>query len=109
MASASIELSGPDAERWASDLHAALVLTEGSAAGVSPVEVQRSADLVVAVIGLAFSGVGTAKTIWDWWQPHRSTGVKIKILLEDGAKVDLSEVDQQQLEIEFDRRAEPDK
>ena len=33
---------------------------------VLPAELGRSADLVVAVIGLVFSGVGAAKTIWEW-------------------------------------------
>jgi hypothetical protein len=33
---------------------------------VSPMEVEWPADLVIAVIGLVFSGVGTARTIWDW-------------------------------------------
>jgi hypothetical protein len=104
---ASVEVSGPDAERLTGELRAALVTAVQPGDSVSPVEVDRSADLVVATIGLVFSGVGTAKTIWDWWHGRRSAGVKVKILLDDGNQVDLSGVDQKQLEIILDRRTPP--
>ena len=104
MATASIEVSGPNAEPLAGELQAALITAVQQGDIVSPVEVERSADLVIAIIGLAFSGVGTAKTIWDWWHARRSEGLKGKILLDDGTQVDLSGVDQRQLEIAFDRR-----
>jgi hypothetical protein len=105
MATASIRLSGPNAEPMAGALHAALAKVLGPGEGVSPVELDRSADLVVAVIGLVFSGVGAAKTIWDWWQSRRSEGVRISIIFEDGAHVDLADGDLKRLEIELERRA----
>ena len=104
MATASVEVSGPDAERLAGELRAVLVTANESGGSVSQVEVERSADLVIAIIGLVFSGVGTAQTIWEWWHGHRSEGVKVKILLDDGTQVDLSGVDQKQLEIILARR-----
>jgi hypothetical protein len=104
MATASIEVSGPNAERVAGELRAALATAVQPGDSVSPVEVERSAELVIAIIGLVFSGVGTARTIWDWWHDRRSEGVKVKILLDDGTQVDLSGVDQTQLEITLDRR-----
>jgi hypothetical protein len=104
MAAASIEVSGPNAERRAGELRAALVAAIEPGDIVSRVEVERSAELVVAIIGLVFSGVGTASTISGWWHDHRSEGVKVNILLDDGTQVDLSGVDQKQLEIAFDRR-----
>jgi hypothetical protein len=104
MATASVEVSGPDAGRVAGELRAALVTAIEPGGSVSPVEVERSADLVVAVIGLVFSGVGAARTIWDWWHGRRPEGVKVKILLDDGTRVDLSGVDREQLEIAFIRR-----
>jgi hypothetical protein len=107
MASASIEVSGPNAERLAGELRAVLVTAVPAGGSVSPVEVERSADLVIAVIGLVFSGVGTAQTIWGWWHGRRSEGVKVKILLDDGTQVDLSGVDQEQLEIVLSRRTPP--
>ena len=107
MATASIEVSGPDAGRLAGELQAALASAVEPGDSVSPVEVERSADLVIAIIGLAFSGVGTAKTIWDWWHDRRSQGVKVKILLDDGTQVDLSGIDQKQLEIVLNRRTLP--
>jgi hypothetical protein len=106
MATASIEVSGPDAERLAGELQAALVTAVQPGSSVSPVEVARSADLVIAVIGLVFSGVGTARTIWDWWHDRRPEGVKVKILLDDDTQVDLSGVDQEQLEIALARRTQ---
>jgi hypothetical protein len=107
MATASIEVSGPDAERLAGELQAALAMAVQPGDSVSPVEVERSAELVIAIIGLVFSGVGTARTIWDWWHGRRSEGVTVKILLDDGTQVDLSGVDQKQLEIALDRRMPP--
>ena len=104
MAAASIEVSGPNAERLAGELQAALVTAIQQGDSVSPVEVERSAELMVAIIGLVFSGVGTARTIWDWWHGRLPEGVKVKILLDDGTEVDLSGVDQKQLEIALDRR-----
>src|SRR5215471_10979166 len=107
MATASIEVSGPNAGRLAGELQASLVTAAGPGDSVSPVEMERSAELVIAIIGLVFSGVGTARTIWDWWHDRRSEGVKVKIFLEDGTEVDLSGVDQKQLEIALDRRTPP--
>jgi hypothetical protein len=106
MATASIEVSGPNAERLAGELQAALVTAIEPGNSVSPVEVERSADLVIAIIGLVFSGVGTAKTIWDWWRGRRAEGLKVRILLDDGTQVDLSGVEREQLEIAFARRTQ---
>jgi hypothetical protein len=105
VATASIEVSGPNAGRLAGELQVALATAIEPGDSVSPVEVERSAELVIAIIGLVFSGVGTARTIWDWWHARRSEGVKVKILLDDGTQVDLSGVDQKQLEIALGRRA----
>jgi hypothetical protein len=105
MAAASIEVSGPNAGRLAGELQAALAAAIQPGDSVSPVEVERSAELVIAIIGLVFSGVDAAKTIWEWWRDRRSEGVKVRILLDDGTQVDLSGVDQRQLEIALGRRA----
>ncbi|MFD1081806.1 hypothetical protein [Micromonospora andamanensis] len=68
---------------------------------MSPVEVRRSAELVIAFIGLVFGGVGAAKTIWDWWHSRRPEGVSVTILLSDGTRVKLSDVSSGELEIAF--------
>ena len=107
MATASIEVSGPNPGRLAGELQAALAAASQPGDSVSPVEVERSAELVIAVIGLVFNGVGTARTIWDWWHGRRPEGAKVKILLDDGTQVDLSGVDQKQLEIALERRTTP--
>jgi hypothetical protein len=107
MATASVEVSGPNADRLAGELQAALATAVQPGDSVSPVEVERSAELVIAIIGLVFSGVGAARTIWDWWHDRRPAGVKVRILLDDGTQVDLSGVDQKQLEIALDRRTTP--
>jgi len=100
----SIEVSGPGAERLAGELRGALAAAVAPGGSVSPVEVDRSAELVVAVVGLVFSGVGAAKTIWDWWHSHRSAGVTVRVLLDDGRRVELSGVDRERLEIVLERR-----
>jgi pantothenate kinase len=106
MADASIEVSGPAAERWGADLRAALAGAAGPGESVAPVEVERSAELVVAIIGLVFTGISTAKTIWDWWAARRAAGVTIKVLLADGTRLELSGLDQHALEVELQRRLE---
>jgi hypothetical protein len=108
MAIASIEVSGPQADRLGAELRAALVSAGGPGDSVSAVEVERSAELVIAIIGLVFSGIGSAETLWNWWSGRRSTGIKVRVLLDDGSQIDLSGVDQKQLEIEFKRRSSPD-
>jgi hypothetical protein len=99
--SAVLEVSGPGAAHWAAELHAVLAANAERGDSVSPIEVQRSAEMVIAVIGLVFAGVGSAKTIWDWWQSRRPEGLTVRILLTDGTRVDLSNVSQGQLEIVF--------
>lgn len=108
MATASIEVSGPDAEGLAGELRAAAAAVAGPSEVVSPVEVERSPELVIAVVGLVFSGVSTAKAIWDWWQARRPAGVTVKIVLADGTAVNLSDVDQQQLVVELEQRTRAD-
>lgn len=101
MGSVLVEVSGAQAARWAGELHAALAAGPGDS--VSPVEVRRSAELVIAVIGLVFAGVATAKTIWDWWSSRRDEGVRVSILLGDGRRVDLSTIGRADLEIVFEQ------
>jgi hypothetical protein len=108
VATASVQVSGVDAERVASELRGAVVAAAGAGESVSPVEVERSPELVVAVIGLVFSGVSTAKAVWDWWKARRPAGVTIKILLADGAALDVSGIDGQQLVVELERRTQAD-
>ncbi|WP_422774010.1 hypothetical protein ACN28C_14650 [Plantactinospora sp. WMMC1484] len=101
MGTAILEVSGPDAAHWAAELHATLVAKAAPGDSISPVELQRSAEMVIAVIGLVFAGVGSAKTIWDWWHSRRPEGATVKILFSDGTRVDVSHITQGQLEIVF--------
>lgn len=55
----------------------------------------------MAVIGLVFAGVDTAKTIWDWWHSRRYEGARVTILLADGRRLEMSDVDPDQLECVF--------
>ncbi len=103
MGTATVEVSGAQATRWAGQLQAALAANAQPEDDVSPVEVQRSVDTVIAVIGLVFAGIGTAKTMWEWWRARRPEGVTVRILLRDGTRLDLSHVDQDQLVIAFER------
>jgi hypothetical protein len=88
-------------------VRAVLDAAVGPAESVSPVEVARSAELVIALVGLVFSGVGAAKTIWDRRQERRSEDVRVRIFLDDGTSLELSGVDERQLHVEFQRRTQP--
>jgi len=101
---AAIEVSGVDAERLARELQAVLAAAAQPGQRVDAVEVQRSPELVIAVIGVVFSGVSTAKTIWEWWRARQAHGVTVKILLADGTGMDLAGIDRERLEIELERR-----
>jgi hypothetical protein len=101
MGTAIVEVSGVQATQWAAQLHAVLTANAQPGDNVSPVEVQRSAEMVIAVIGLVFAALATAKTIGDWWHSRRREGVAVTILLSDGTRVNLSDVSQDQLEIVF--------
>jgi hypothetical protein len=105
MGTATLEVSGADAAHWAAELHGALAANAQPGDSVSPVEIQRSAEMVIAVVGLVFAGVDTAKTIWDWWHSRRTEGATVRILFSDGTQLDLSNVSQGQLEITFQRTA----
>ena len=56
---------------------------------------------MIAVIGLVFSGISTATAIWSWWQSRRREGIVVRVLFSDGTQLDLSDVDQDELEITF--------
>jgi hypothetical protein len=53
--------------------------------------------------------VSTAKTLWDWWQARRPKGVTVRILLPDGAQLNLAGIDYQQLEVALGQAAQPRK
>jgi hypothetical protein len=108
VASASIEVAGADAERLAADLHGVLEKAASRGDTVGAVEVERSAEVIVAIIGLIFSGVGTAKVIWDWWRASKTTDAKVTIHLDDGTRIELSGVDQKTLEAALGRRVHPE-
>jgi hypothetical protein len=99
MNTATVEVFGAQAARWAAELRAALAEVVGPEDSVSPVQVQRSAEMVIAVIGLVFSGVEVAKTITEWWRSRRRDGAAVTVLLPDGTRIELTEGSQAQLEI----------
>ncbi|WP_431897729.1 effector-associated constant component EACC1 [Micromonospora haikouensis] len=99
MGNATVEVSGAQAARWAAELRAALAGAVGPEGSVSPVQVQRSAEMVIAVIGLVFSGVEVAKTITEWWGSRRREGAAVTVLLPDGTRIELAEGSQARLEI----------
>ncbi|HET9653927.1 MAG TPA: hypothetical protein VFP72_01120 [Kineosporiaceae bacterium] len=105
---ATLEVSGPGAADRAAQLHAELSAHAGRGDSVSAVEVRRSAEMVVAVIGLVFAGIDTAKTIWDWWHSRRGEGTTVTVLLADGTRLDLADIDQDRLEIAFQQATSQD-
>jgi ferric-dicitrate binding protein FerR (iron transport regulator) len=99
MGSATVEVSGPQATGWATELRTALTAAAGPNDSVSPVQVQKSAEMVIAVIGLVFSGIEVAKTITEWWQSRRAQGAAVTVLLPDGTRIELADGSQARLEI----------
>jgi hypothetical protein len=45
------------------------------------------------------SGLHAAESIWNWWQSRRLSGNKVTIRTAGGHVIDLSSIDQKQLEI----------
>ena len=99
MGDATVEVSGPQAEQWAAELRAALAAAAGPDESVSPVQVVKSAELVIAVIALVFSGVEAAKTIHEWWRSRGKQGASVTVLLPDGTRIELDDDSQARLEI----------
>ncbi len=99
MGNATVEISGVQASRWGAELRAALAANAGPDDSVSPVQVHRSAEMVIAVIGLVFSGVEVAKTITEWWRSRQEEGAAVTVLLPDGTRIELAEGSQARLEI----------
>ena len=90
MGNATVEVSGPQAVSWAAELRAALVGAVGPGDSVSPVQVQRSAEMVVAVIGLVFSGVEVARRSRECGPPPEGRRC-VTVLLPDGTRIELAE------------------
>ena len=121
MVSVSIELAGLDAASEAAELRAMLLQRAEAGTRVGPVEVERSAELVIAVVALAVSGVSAAKDLRDWWQSRQSAAPKdhttgasngqtrVKVVFDDGTRIELGATDAQELEIEFQKRSQPDR
>jgi len=107
MGTATVEVSGAHATQWAAELHARIAANAEPGERVSPVEVERSAAIVVAVIGLVFSGLGTAKTLWDWWRAGQRKGGTVTIRFDNGTSVALSDVSLERLEIVFQQADKP--
>jgi len=105
MMDATVRLEGPNAVREAQDLRAHLTASLTGGDLVSDVEVNRSAELVIASVGLVLAGTQTAIVVWEWWQSRKSkNGLTVRILLDSGEQVELSGLDREQFESIVDRR-----
>jgi hypothetical protein len=62
--------------------------------------------IVSVVTSASQDDLQVAESIWDWWQSRRLSGNKVTIRIPKGRVIDLSLIDQKQLEIaltEMDR------
>ena len=113
MIDATVQVIGPSAQKRAEELRGQLADRKQAKEHVGPVDVERSPELVIAAIGLAFSGVGTAKTIWDWWKGHKDDtdtddeGISVRVVFADGDAVELSGLDGNQFNEIVRRRTDP--
>ena len=98
MVTATVEVSGVQAQSWAAELQTVLAGRVRPGESVSPVQVERDAGLTVAIIALVFAGVDTAKTIWDWWHEQRPAEAVVTILLADGTRIEVSGVGRAELD-----------
>ena len=85
---ATIRVSGPTADVDAEVLQAGLAAEVGSAA-VGEIQVHTTKGDVIALLGLAFGGIGAADILWRWWQARRDSGVEVRIETSDGTVIEL--------------------
>ena len=94
MSGIAVEIRGEGCDRVAQDLRSRIARVSG---GETSIEVERGVD-PVAVVGMLFAGVQTAKTIWDWWQTRAHSSVTVNLIFGDGRVLELNATTRGELE-----------
>ena len=104
MAEFTVEITGQTQDQFALELSTHLNSSQGnvqasidySERDLDPV---NSATIVSVVTSAPQGDLQVAESIWDWWQSRRLSGNKVTIRTPKGRVIDLSLIDQKQLEI----------
>ena len=104
MAEFTIEITGQTQDQFALELSTHLNSSQGnvqvsidySERDLDPV---NSATIVSVVTSAPQGDLQVAESIWDWWESRRLSGNKVTIRTAKGRVIDLSGIDQKQLEI----------
>ena len=104
MAEFTIEITGQTQDQFALELSTHLNSSQGnvqastdySERDLDPV---NSPTIVSVVTSAPQGGLQVAESIWDWWQSRHLSGNKVTIRTAKGSVIDLSDIDQKQLEI----------
>jgi hypothetical protein len=100
----TIEITGQNRDQLALELSVPLsssqgdvqVSTEYSEADQEPLSTFTAVSVATSTVQ---SGRQAAETIWHWWQSSRQSENKVTIRTAGGSVIDLSLIDQKQLEI----------
>jgi hypothetical protein len=102
VAELTIEITGENRDQLALELSVPLsqgnvqVSTEYSEEDQDPISAVTTVSVVTSTVQ---SGRQAAESIWSWWQSRRLSENKVTIRTAKGSVVDLSDIDQKQLEI----------
>jgi hypothetical protein len=104
MAEFTVEITGQTQDQSALELSTHLNSSQGnvqastdySERDLDPV---NSATIVSVVTSAPQGDLQVAESIWDWWESRRLSGNKVTIRTAKGRVIDLSGIDQKQLEI----------
>ena len=98
MAAFTVEITGEHGDHLAQELQECLTANQGKAQVFA--ETERGVDLVT-IVSVVLSSLQAADIIWKWWQSRRHSGSNVTIRTAGGRIIELSDIDQKQLEIVF--------
>jgi hypothetical protein len=96
MAEFTVEITGENRDQLAQDLKSQLTEQHGTVQVFT--ETERALD-PIAILSVVLSGVQAADILWKWWQSRRGSASTVTIRTAGGRTVQLSTIDQLQLEI----------
>jgi hypothetical protein len=96
MADFTVEITGENREQLAQELWRQLTEQHGAVRVFA--ETEKALD-PIAILSVVLSGVQAADVLWKWWQSRRGSGSTVTIRTAGGRRVQLSNIDQPQLEI----------
>jgi hypothetical protein len=101
MAEFTIEITGQTQDQMAQQLSEQLSSSQGEVQVFT--ETEKALD-PITIVSVVLTGLQAADIIWNWWQSRRrperpESEIKVTIRTAGGRFIDLSGIDQKQLEI----------